>query len=460
MNDRFFSAGAAQRTRLLSEGKSGKGPAVYWMSREQRARDNWGLLAARQAASEPGRGLVVLFCFSPSFSSASSRHYSFLEGGLRETAGILEGYNIPLLFLYGDPGEKIPEACRLLDAALLVTDFDPYPEKRPWKKNAAASSVCPVFETDGHNIIPAWIVSPKKEFSAATFRRKAAPLLDEWLLDFPRLEPLPAVPPVPEGLFLSLDRALKSVRRKAYGPSISWIKPGESAASEGLSFFIRNRLDSYGDRRNNPAENGTSDLSPWLHFGHLSPQRAALEVKKTGGTPSRAAFLEELCVRRELADNFCHYGEDAGTYEGLPDWARKTLDEHRADTRPARYPLSRLESCDTGDPLWNAAQAELVMRGKMHGWCRMYWAKKILEWSDSPEEAFSTALLLNDRYSLDGRDPNGIAGVSWAVGGLHDRGWPERPVFGKIRYMNYRGAERKFSVRQYIEKINRISDGE
>ncbi|NCB17688.1 MAG: hypothetical protein EOM65_16135, partial [Synergistales bacterium] len=209
MNDRFFSAGAAQRTRLLSEGKSGKGPAVYWMSREQRARDNWGLLAARQAASEPGRGLVVLFCFSPSFSSASSRHYSFLEGGLRETAAILEGYNIPLLFLYGDPGEKIPEACRLLDAALLVTDFDPYPEKRPWKKNAAASSGCPVFETDGHNIIPAWIVSPKKEFSAATFRRKAAPLLDEWLLEFPRLEPLPAVPPVPEGLFLSLDRALK-----------------------------------------------------------------------------------------------------------------------------------------------------------------------------------------------------------------------------------------------------------
>jgi len=145
MNDRFFSAGAAQRTRLLSEGKSGKGPAVYWMSREQRARDNWGLLAAQEAASEPGRGLVVLFCFSPSFSSASSRHYAFLEGGLRETATILEGYNIPLLFLYGDPGEKIPEACRLLDAALLVTDFDPYPEKRPWKKKAAASSGCPVF---------------------------------------------------------------------------------------------------------------------------------------------------------------------------------------------------------------------------------------------------------------------------------------------------------------------------
>jgi deoxyribodipyrimidine photo-lyase len=182
-----------------------------------------------------------------------------------------------------------------------------------------------------------------------------------------------------------------------------------------------------------------------------------LNFFSAGDTESSRAYLEELIVRRELADNFCLYEEAAGTYSGLPEWARKTLDSHRNDPRPVIYDRLTLECAKTDDPLWNAAQKEMTLRGKMHGWARMYWAKKILEWSSSPEEAFTTALALNNRYELDGRDPNGISGISWAIGGLHDRLWPERPVFGTVRFMNYGGAARKFNVKRYIEKIDSLS---
>jgi deoxyribodipyrimidine photo-lyase len=240
------------------------------------------------------------------------------------------------------------------------------------------------------------------------------------------------------------------------GDPLEWITPGEHAASERLRIFLREGLERYGQERNDPGLDGLSGLSPWLHFGHLSAQRAAFAVSATPETESSKAFLEELIIRRELADNFCHFEEAAGTYGGLPEWSRKTLDAHRKDSRPVLYDIHTLEKARTSDPLWNAAQREMTSRGKMHGWARMYWAKKILEWSPSPEEAFITALFLNDRYELDGRDPNGIAGISWAIGGLHDRPWPERPVFGTVRYMNYGGAARKFNVKHYIQKIDSL----
>ncbi|PKL01776.1 MAG: deoxyribodipyrimidine photolyase, partial [Synergistetes bacterium HGW-Synergistetes-2] len=197
-----------------------------------------------------------------------------------------------------------------------------------------------------------------------------------------------------------------------------------------------------------------SDLSPWLHFGQLSPQRVALEALKTPQSPAREAFLEELIVRRELADNFCFYEPMAGTYDGLPEWGRKTLALHTGDRRPHLYTMAELEEARTGDPLWNAAQKEMVFKGKMHGWARMYWAKKILEWTETPEEAFERALILNDRYEMDGRDPSGVVGVSWAIGGLHDRPWAERSVFGMVRYMNDKGAARKFRIADYIKSVD------
>jgi deoxyribodipyrimidine photo-lyase len=231
---------------------------------------------------------------------------------------------------------------------------------------------------------------------------------------------------------------------------VNWLKPGEGAAHKALKKFIDSKLDIYDDLRNDPNADALSNLSPYLHFGQISAQRVALIVSSLANHPSAESFLEELIVRRELSDNFCYRTPDYDSFKGFPDWAKKTLNEHRKDEREFVYSLKEFERAETHEDLWNAAQKEMVNRGKMHGYMRMYWAKKILEWSSSPEEALKIAIHLNDKYELDGRDPNGYTGCAWAIGGLHDRAWAERPVYGKIRYMNRNGAKRKFDIDKYI----------
>jgi deoxyribodipyrimidine photo-lyase len=206
--------------------------------------------------------------------------------------------------------------------------------------------------------------------------------------------------------------------------------------------------------RNDPTQNGQSQLSPYLHFGQLSAQRVALEVVGRNAPPAaEEAFLEELIVRRELADNFCFYNASYDSFKGFPRWAQVTLHDHRKDPRAYSYTLKELENARTHDDLWNAAQTEMIVKGKMHGYLRMYWAKKILEWAENPEQALRTALYLNDKYELDGRDPNGYAGIAWSIGGVHDRPWKERGIFGKIRYMSYQGMNSKFNITGYIKKV-------
>jgi deoxyribodipyrimidine photo-lyase len=197
-------------------------------------------------------------------------------------------------------------------------------------------------------------------------------------------------------------------------------------------------------------------MSPWLHFGQISPLVIALKVMKTQ-SPGKEAYLEELIIRRELAMNYTYYNPFYDSFEGLNDWAKKTLKEHEKDKRPYRYSIDELEQAQTHDPYWNAAQEEMRITGKMHGYMRMYWGKKILEWMKSPEEAFSTALYLNNKYELDGRDPNGFAGIAWCFG-KHDRPWFERPIFGKIRYMNANGLKRKFNAEAYVDKIKKLKN--
>lgn len=202
-----------------------------------------------------------------------------------------------------------------------------------------------------------------------------------------------------------------------------------------------------------------SNLSSYLHFGQISAQRVALEVQPfIEYAESQKSFLEELIVRRELSDNFCFYNKYYDSFEGFPNWAKKTLNEHRNDKREFIYSLQQFEDAKTHDDLWNAAQIEMTTTGKMHGFMRMYWAKKILEWSASPEDALETAIYLNDKYELDGRDPNGYVGCAWSIGGVHDRAWAERPVFGKIRFMNYNGCKRKFDINSYIKKISLLEN--
>jgi deoxyribodipyrimidine photo-lyase len=233
------------------------------------------------------------------------------------------------------------------------------------------------------------------------------------------------------------------------------LRGGLVAARRRLHDFVGHTLNDYAGARNHPEEDGTSRLSPYLHFGQIGAREVARAVAGAEApAESKEAFLEQLIVRRELAVNFIRHNGAYDRLDGCEAWARRTLRQHQFDERPHHYTANEFESAVTHDPLWNAAQLQMVTTGWMHGYVRMYWAKKILEWSSSPEEAFATAVELNDRYELDGRDPNGYTNIAWAIGGKHDRPWPVRPVYGTIRSMSYASTSRKFDSARYIAHYN------
>ena len=283
---------------------------------------------------------------------------------------------------------------------------------------------------------------------ARTIRPKIKRLLPEFLDEFPILDPHPH-PWQAAAASHRLSDLNSRIPGKGRRQSLV-ARPGEAAAMDLVRQFLRDRLPRYLER-SDPNLDVCSNLSAHLHFGMLCAQRVALETLASAPAGEQTdSFLEELIVRRELSDNFCLHTPDYDRVSGFPEWARESLDKHRSDPRPAVYSPEEFERCKTHDPLWNAAQAQMLLTGKMHGYLRMYWAKKILEWSPCAADALTTAILLNDRYSLDGRDSNGYTGIAWSIGGVHDRGWTERPIFGKIRYMNLAGARRKFDVGRYV----------
>ncbi|MFO8133045.1 MAG: deoxyribodipyrimidine photo-lyase [Thermoplasmatota archaeon] len=441
-----------RRVRQLTGAAQRAGPVVYWMSRDQRARDNWALIHAQELAADRDSHVMVAFCLAPSFLGATTRQYDFMLDGLRETAATLHEHGIPFYLLTGEPAERISRFVEEHGIGVLVTDFDPLRVKREWKQQVTAAVEIPVYEVDAHNVVPARIASDKKEYAAYTIRPKIHRLLPSFLQPFPSLQPqklpkkdMPDVDWTAARAALNIDDSIAAV---------NWLLPGETAARETLHLFVTQKLQRYPEQRNNPAIDGLSNLSPYLHFGHISAQHVALTVQQADGPQeAKDAFLEELVVRRELSDNYCWYEPGYDSPRGFPDWAQRTLAEHRGDKREYVYTLGEFERAGTHDELWNAAQQEMAKRGKMHGYLRMYWAKKILEWTTSPADAMSIAIYLNDRYELDGRDPNGYTGVAWATGGVHDRAWPERPVYGKVRYMSHGGAQRKFDVDGYIDRV-------
>ncbi len=437
---------------MLKPAPAGKGPVVWWLSRDQRLRDNWALLFAQELALQSGAPLLAVFCLVPAFLGATLRQYGFMLRGLAPTARDLAALRVPLAVLRGAPEEELPRFLMTVKAGALVSDFDPLHIKRTWKAKVAARISLPFYEVDAHNIIPCWLASAKQEWAAYSFRPKVRRALSEFLTEFPevmehphRADLAPFMPPVAE--------LLAALPVDARVPEVSWLKPGEAAGAELLAQFLDRKLGTYDRDRNDPGKDGQSNLSPYLHFGQLSAQRVALAVLKADVPPAaREAFLEELIVRRELADNFCFYQPHYDQTRGFPAWAQKTLQERRRDPRDYLYSRADLEAARTHDDLWNAAQREMVVTGKMHGYLRMYWAKKILEWSATPEEALATAIYLNDRYELDGRDPNGYTGIAWSIGGVHDRAFKERPIYGKIRFMSAASLRGKFNLKEYLTR--------
>ena len=438
-----------ERVRPLRDGIELSGPVVYWMSREQRVDDNWALLFAQELALEAHVPLVVAFCLVPGFAQATRRHYEFMLRGLVEVQATLAGQNIGFELLVGEPARTIFAFLKGCQARTLVTDFSPLRVPTAWHAEVAERLDIPCLQVDAHNIVPVWAASVKQEYGAYTLRPKIHRALPQYLQPFPKVRRHPY--PWPASLPLDWKALLAALNPKDAGPLIDWVVPGEKAARGRLKRFVEEGLAAYPEARNDPNQRGQSDLSPHLHFGQLAPQRVALDVRASDAPDeAKEAFLEELIVRRELSDNLCFYNPAYDSPAVFPPWAVKTLAEHSRDPRLYVYSLEQLEAGQTHDDLWNAAQQEMVNRGKMHGYLRMYWAKKILEWTPSPERAMEIAIELNDRYELDGRDPNGYAGIAWSIGGVHDRAWFERPVFGKIRYMSYGGCQRKFDVKAYV----------
>ncbi|CDJ27030.1 DNA photolyase, putative [Eimeria mitis] len=409
--------------------------------------------------------------------------------------------------------ERIEQVLQQLRPKLVVCDFMPLRELTSLMEQVGCMCTealrCPLYEIDAHNIVPAWIASSKQEYAARTFRSRVMPLLADFCCDFPKVRRHPykssalqgvtanasqqllqqvqqqlqvddSVPLPPQwmpgaaGGLAALTAFCSPQRLSAYASQAQqqlqvddsvplppqWM-PGAAGGLAALTAFCSpQRLSAYASR-NDPLLNTQSGISPWLHFGQLGAQRCLLAVRGLGpaakigaaASAGRASFIEELVVRRELAENFTFYNAAYDQIAGAPQWAQQTLEAHQGDKREHVYSLAHFEDAKTHDNLWNAAQLQLVHDGKMHGFLRMYWAKKILEWSPSAAEALKTALYLNDRFSLDGTDPNGVVGCMWSVAGLHDQGWAERPVFGKIRYMNFAGCKRKFDVDAFVQKV-------
>ncbi|GFH19611.1 photolyase/cryptochrome alpha/beta domain-containing protein, partial [Haematococcus lacustris] len=347
--------------------------------------------------------------------------------GLRELAAKLGDKDIAFFMLKGDPTDTLPQLVEQTGAGLLVTDFSPLRVGRQWRTQVAerlpGSTV--MVEVDAHNVVPCWVVSNKRETAARTIRPKVHKALPEFLVPFPATPTAPAAWARTPGLLqpepVDWEGLLREVlARGADVPEVVWCVPGEAAARAALDgpagFLSPARLALYAAKRNDPNAQALSNMSPYLHYGQIAPARAALEAAKHRARYKEAVegFLEELVVRRELADNFCQFTPDYDNISCAAAWARESLDLHRSDPRPYSYTRAQWEEGRTHDELWNACQLEMVHLGKMHGFMRMYWAKKILEWTASPEDAIELAIYLNDKYELDGRDPNGYVGVMWS----------------------------------------------
>jgi deoxyribodipyrimidine photo-lyase len=440
------------RVRAINEARYKSGPVVYWMSRDQRVNDNWAIIYAQNLALKHNTTLVVLFCLVPNFLGATIRQYGFMLKGLQEVEKELSKKNIRLIVLTGKPENEIPKFIKRNKIGILVSDFSPLKINREWKEKIKRKIKVLFYEVDAHNILPVWVASAKQEFGAYTIRPKINELLPEYLDEFPKVKKQKSSPKF-QSRKNNWNHLVDSLKIDSDVPEIDWLKPGEKEARKNLEYFIKYKLKNYYYDRNDPNKDIQSNLSPYLHFGHISAQRIALDIHKyEKHLKSSEAFLEELIVRSELSDNFCFYNSNFDSIDGIPNWAKETLNKHRGDKRDYIYTLKKLELAATHDSLWNASQKEMVRTGKMHGYMRMYWAKKILEWTRFPEEAIKYAIFLNDKYELDGRDPNGYAGILWSIGGLHDRAWGERNIFGKIRYMNDKGCDRKFDVKTYTKE--------
>jgi deoxyribodipyrimidine photo-lyase len=445
-----------ERIKALNKKEVKKGVYVlYWMQASQRAEYNHALEYAILKANELHQLVIVFFGITDHFPEGNERHYHFMLEGLKEVKQSLEKRGIQMVILHKSPELGAVQLAKR--ASLAVVDRGYLRIQRQWRNIVADQIDCSLIQVESDVIVPVEETSPKEEYAAATIRSKIHKKLSHFLV--PLRQSVPAV----ESLSLDFDsfdisdvgKAISKLHIDRSVQRVSSFQGGTKEARNHLEVFLEGKLDQFPELRNDPTLDYLSHMSPYLHFGQISPLFIALKALETK-SPGTEAFLEELIVRRELSMNFVYYNKKYDSFEAVPEWAKKTLKAHKKDKRQYTYTLEELESAKTHDSYWNAAQKEMIVKGKMHGYMRMYWGKKIIEWSKTPEGAFQNALYLNNKYELDGRDPNGFTGVAWCLG-KHDRPWGERPIFGNVRYMNDKGLKRKFDADGYVKMMDRLS---
>lgn len=432
---------------------------VYWMQRAERALDNPALDVAIEAGNALNLPVLAYFSAISNFPHANLRHYVFLNQGLVDIEEDLQQKQIGFI-VRRPPHNSLQALLEEVNAAMVIGDENPCREPERWRRVLANRLRIPFWTVDADVVVPSNLFQ-KKMYALHIFKPKLYAELPKYLVargemkpDKPwkpphALESFPVREDVTQG-WTKLDRSV--------GPVESFTG-GTHAAVKRLHDFVRNELGSYERNRNHPEIDGTSRMSPYLHFGHISPLTISLAVEKARSQDkisqaARDSYIDELIGWRELAVNFVKYTENYDSFDCAEPWARKTLMEHARDKREFIYKIEQLERAETHDELWNAAQQQMLKFGWMHNYMRMYWAKKILEWSPDPAKAFDTCVILNDRYFLDGRDPNGYAGIAWSIVGKFDRPWFDRPIFGTIRYMSGASTGKKFNSKKYIQKMS------
>ncbi|WP_448590123.1 deoxyribodipyrimidine photo-lyase [Thermodesulfobium sp.] len=423
---------------------------LYWMQGAFRTRYNHSLEFAKYLSNEHLLPLMVLVIVDFSYPEGNFRSFKFFLEGLKDVYDELICQQIGINIVIG----RFQDVLRpyIDNSKIMVTDKSYLPTLKNIKNAIYDENKITVYQVDTNLILPVSIASPKKEYSAHTIRPKILKHLEEYLNDFEEVRyKNKFLNSKTEINLAKIENELKK-QNLIFVPSAPYIGGYKDAKKKLYNFIINEKFENYAKRNNHLNMNVESDLSPYLHFGNISPIEVLNELKKVkGNVENYYSFQEELVIRRELAHNFTYYSNDLTNLENLlPSWAIKTLYDHKEDKREYVYSLEEFEDGKTHDEIWNAAQRELKNRGKIHSYIRMYWGKKIIEWSKSIEEAYKNMTYLNNKYAIDGRDPNSYAGILWCFG-LHDRAFKEREIFGKVRWMSEKSLIRKFDLNKYIK---------
>ena len=462
---------------------SSKPYILYWMTSARRPQFNFALEHAIDLANQYGKGLIVFEGLRMDYRWASDRFHQFVKEGMLVNQAAFKNSNVHYIPCLETPNTPIKAILwSLIDnAASVVTDY--FPAFFLPKMTQLAADKCPVqFEQiDGNGIYPIW-ATDRYYTTAHSFRRHIQKTVAPYLNDFPVENPLPALKNTytpsenefSKDMLSMFHQDIASVELSTLPidhsvQAISDRKGGFGEARKRLIHFMNNGLKKYDTDRQSADNDPSSGLSPYLHFGHISAHEMVLRIwtlykwdpsmvaEKATGSREKwwnlpapvEAILDQIITWRDLGFIYCHHDPSYATYESLPEWARITMEEHLSDTRPYIYSLKEFEEAKTHDPIWNAAQRQLVKEGRMHNYLRMLWAKKVLHWTKTPQDAVCILEELNNKYALDGRDPNSYSGIMWTLGRF-DRAWTERTVFGKIRYMTSESTKRKMKLKNYL----------